>query len=303
MADTARVGIVLRTKNRPWFLARALADIAAQDYPHWHVQIVNDGGERAAVDAAVASLDVGRERISVTHHEVPRGRSAAANAGVRALETEFIVLHDDDDLWHPSFLSQSVEWLDTHRDDIGVVSRTEIVYEVQAEDGSFREVDRVPFWADLSEITYIDLIEVNRWVPIAYLYRRSLHDKVGLYDETIDAAEDWDLGLRTLVRHHVGFLDGEPLAYWMQRRDVDGELGNSMFVLADDHDRFDKQIRDAALREYAATHGSGLILYLSRLVRDDLRTMIRDEVARELDARPSDMDRVRRRFRLRRGTK
>ncbi len=298
MDFTARVGIVLRTKNRPWFLARALADVAAQEYRDWLVHVVDDGGDPGPVDAALDSLSPDlRRRVSVTHNAASHGRSAAANIGVRALDTEFVVIHDDDDLWSPAFLSRAVAWLDAHPDDVGVVTRTDIVYEVEADGGRFVETERVPFWADLHEITYIDLIEVNRWVPIAYLYRRALHERVGFYDENIHAAEDWDFGLRTLVRHHVGFLDGEPLAFWMQRRDVTGELGNSMFALADEHVRYDKHIRDAALREYAATHGSGLVLYLSRLIREDLRSIVHDEVKRELDARPSDLDRIRRRLR------
>lgn len=305
MAFNARVGIVLRTKNRPWFLARALADIGAQEYEHWRLHIVDDGGDPGLVDIAIESLneDV-RRRVSVTHNRVALGRSAAANIGVRALDTEFVVLHDDDDLWSPVFLSRTVAWLDAHSEDIGVVARTEIVYEVEADGGKFVEIERAPFWADLHEITYIDLIEVNRWVPIAYLYRRQLHERVGFYNEQIHAAEDWDFGLRTLVRHHVGFLDGAPLAYWMQRREVTGELGNSMFALAHEHLRYDKDIRDAAVREYALTHGSGLLLYLSRLikedlrrtVRDDIREIVQDELRRELDARPSDLDRIRRRL-------
>lgn len=298
MAHTARVGIVLRTKNRPWFLARALADVVAQEFSDWHVHIVNDGGDPDPVDSCVADLEIDqRERVSVTHNIESLGRSAAANRGVDALDVEFIVLHDDDDLWHPRFLTETVAWLDAHPDDVGVVVRTEIVFEVATDHGGFTESTREVFWADIDEITYIDLLEVNRWVPISYLYRRSLHARVGLYDESVHAAEDWDFGLRTLIRHRVGFLDGVPLAFWMQRRDVLGELGNSMFTLADDHERYDKRIRDNALREYAATHGAGLVLYLTRLIRDDLRAIVREEVVRELDARPSDMDRVRRRFR------
>ena len=148
----------------------------------------------------------------------------------------------------------------------------------------------------MHEVTYTDLLEINRWVPIAYLYRRVLHDRVGLYDEEIHAAEDWDFGLRTLVRYHVGFLDGEPLAFWMQRRGVGGELGNSMFALAEEHGRYDAIIRDRALRDFAAANGAGLALYLARYIPDQVRRIVKDELAKELDARPSDMDRLRRRL-------
>ena len=303
MTDTPRVGIVVRTKNRPWFLARTLEDIGAQEFDSWSVQIVDDGGDGAAVDDVVAAAPSHvRARTSVLHNLESTGRSAAANAGVRALSTEYLVLHDDDDLWHPRFLSETVAWLDSHPEDIGVVTRTEIVIEAADGDG-FSEVGRETFWSDIDEIRFGDLLEINRWVPIAYLYRRSLHDRVGFYDETIHAAEDWDFGLRTLVRHHVGFVDGPALAYWMHRRDVTGDLGNSMFTLAREHERYDARIRDDALRDYVAQNGAGLVLHLTRLITEQrslMRELVHEELARELDARPSDLDRLRRKV-FRRG--
>ncbi|MFK4836157.1 glycosyltransferase family 2 protein [Microbacterium sp. ZW T2_14] len=274
-----RVGIVVRTKNRPWFLRRTLRDIAAQQFADWEICIVNDGGDPAAVDEAVLKLpDATRERVRVHHNRQPTGRSAAANQGMRDLDTEFAVLHDDDDLWHPAFLERAVSHLDAHAEDIGVMARTEIVYESADGDG-FVEVGRAPFWPQLAEITYADLLQVNRAVPISYLYRRVLHDEIGFYREDLHAAEDWEFNLRTALRYHIGFIDGEPLAYWMQRRGVDGELGNSMFALAAEHDHYDRLVRDEALRAHVIAQGPGLALYLTRFIQD--------EVARQLDERRS----------------
>ena len=296
--NTARVGIVVRTKNRPWFLRRALRDVAAQHYALWRVHVVNDGGDRDEVDLAIAELpDDVRRRVSVHHNATSRGRSAAANEGVRALATEFVILHDDDDLWHPRFLAATVDWLDTHPEDIGVVVRTEIVYEEADPGGTFREVGRALFWPEMNEVSYSDLLRINRAVPIAYLYRRRVHDEVGLYREDIHAAEDWEFNLRVTLRHHVGFIDGDPLAFWMQRRGVGGDLGNSMFALAGDHDRYDRRIRDEALRGFELANGPGLALHLARFIPEELSRIVRDEVARQLEERPSDLDRVRRRLR------
>lgn len=274
---SARVGIVVRTKDRPAFLERALHDIARQTFADWSVVVVNDGGDPEPVDRVVTSLaaELG-SRASVIHHAEGLGRSAAANAGVRAVSSEFLVLHDDDDLWAPRFLADSVSWLDREPADAGVVSRTEIVYE-RIEGDRMVEAGREPFWGAMTGISYADMLQVNRFVPIAYVYRRALHDEVGLYREDVHAAEDWEFNLRVLRLHPVGYLRDQVGAYWMQRLRQDGILGNSMFVLADEHDRYDRMIRDEALREFAATHGDGLMLYLSRYVQD--------EIERQLSAR------------------
>lgn len=276
-ATNPRVGVAVRTKNRPWFLKRTIADIVAQRYASWSVHIVNDGGDPSAVDALVSALpDEQRRRIRISHNPAASGRSAAANQAIRGLDTEFVVLHDDDDLWDPGFLEATVAHLDAQPNDVGVMVRTEIVYEKQ-EAGEFIETGRAPFWPGLTEITYSDLLQVNRAVPISYLYRRSLHEEVGYYREDLHAVEDWEFNLRTTLRHHIGFLDGEPLAFWMQRAGVGGELGNSMYALASEHEHFDRLVRDEALRAYVEQNGPGLALYLTRYIQD--------EVQRQLDER------------------
>lgn len=276
---SARVGIVVRTKDRPIFLERALADIRRQTMHGWQAVIVNDGGDAVAVDRVIQSLpEQDRARIDVIHRTEGLGRSAAANAGVLSLRTEFVVLHDDDDLWDPTFLENSVAWLDREPADGGVVSRTEIVYE-RVQGDRILETGREPFWGDMTSITYADMLQGNRFVPIAYLYRRQLHDEVGLYREDVHAAEDWEFNLRVMRVHTIGYANDRVRAFWMQRRGQEGVLGNSMFVLTDEHDRYDRMIRDEALRSYVAANGDGLPLYLARFVRD--------EVERQLSAQRS----------------
>lgn len=271
------MGVVVRTKDRPLMLERALRDITAQRFTDWFAVIVNDGGDATEVDRVLAAMPSGdRSRMTIIHHEDAHGRSAAANAGISALQTEYVVLHDDDDLWHPDFLLLTTAWLDAQPDDAGVVARTEIVYE-RERDGGFAEVGRVPFWPSLTGISYSELLQVNRFVPIAYLYRLSVHDEVGLYREDIHAAEDWEFNLRVAARHTIGYIGDRVLAFWMQRPGLEGELGNSMFVLAQDHESYDRRIRDEALRLFVAQHGAGLPLYLARFVSD--------EVSRQLDER------------------
>lgn len=298
----ARVGIILRTKNRPWFLRRALADIAAQTYQEWSLQVVNDGGDLGAVDSAVErSAGNLRGRTAVLHHSVSRGRSAAANAGIAALRTELVVVHDDDDLWDPHFLARTVDWLDDHPTDAGVSARTEIVYEEPDSTGDgFHEVGRAVFWPEATDILYTDLLRINRLVPISFLYRRRLHDDLGGYREDVHAAEDWEFYLRVAASHRIGYLAGPPLAFWMQRESVTGDLGNSMFALEHEHEKYSRAIRDEMLRRFAVQYGPGLPLYITELlhtqirdlVRVEVRDVVREELTRALDARPTDLQRI-----------
>lgn len=261
----ARVGVVIRTADRPEFLARALADVAAQTFGDRRIIVVNDGSDRAAVEAVVSASAVA-DTVTVLDSRAPGGRCAAANTGVEALDTEFVVVHDDDDLWAPEFLERTVAFLDEHPDDSGVGVATAIVYE-EKRAGRWVETGRVPFWADLTALRFIDLLEVNRAVPISLLYRRALHERVGPYDESLEAVEDWEFYLRVLAIGTLGFIGGAPLAFWTQRPGASGAEGNSMFALEHLHDRDDMIVRDRELRAWVADNGAGLPLYLGAMER------------------------------------
>ena len=266
----------MRTKDRPLFLARALGDVFAQTYQGFQVVVVNDGGRPEEVDAVLARLpEKFRARVSLVNHVHSQGMEAASNAGIKSYDSEYISIHDDDDLWHPEFLQRTVDHL-KNCSDAGVVARTNIRYEEIVGD-EIRETGSEPFWADIQQISLGEMLQVNRAVPISFLYRRSLHEELGYYDERMVVCGDWEFNLRVLSRHPVGFLDGEPLAFWSQRPAAGGADANSIFDKAEDHRRFDRLVRDEYLRRDAANGGLGTLLEVSRLMADQKELLLENQ--------------------------
>lgn len=291
----ARVAVVMRTKDRPVLVRRALRDVLAQSFTDWRLVVVNDGGDRGALEAVLAEVDAaGDDRIQVLHNETSIGMEAAANLGVAATESDYLVIHDDDDTWAPAFLARTVAHLDAYADDIAVAVRTEIVLE-RLDGTGVVEIGREPFWADLSAITLVGLLRINRAVPISLLYRRSAHQLVGPFRADLAAVGDWEFNLRLVRAGHVAFLGEEPLAFWHQRREQLGVLGNSMYAAGAVHVHCDLQVREEALQSYATEHGIGLPLFLAHLVdsrADELRDQLRrlTELAERQDARLAELE-------------
>jgi glycosyltransferase involved in cell wall biosynthesis len=273
-----RVHIVLRTKERPALLARALDDILGQRHTNWTLTVVNDGGTPSPVDRLLAErAGALASRESVIHNPASNGMEAAANQGVRAGDAPFVAIHDDDDTWHPDFLERSVQWLAAHAESPAVASRTEIVWERAHMDG-FEELSREVFLPDLEQVTLSDLLRFNTCVPISMLYRAAALHGVGLFDESLQVTGDWECNLRLAVTGPIGFLGDQPLAYWHQRPGAAGELGNSVIALSDDHRRADRLVRDRALRASASDGELGVPLYLTRFLDDRF-----DELNRRID--------------------
>ncbi len=272
----ARVNIVMRTRNRPVLLSRALDDVLGQEYLGWVLTVVNDGGDRATVDDLVERRAGLRDRVRVIHNESSVGMEAASNQGVHAVESDFVAIHDDDDTWHPLFLSRTSEWLDDNPESPAVSARTEIVWE-EITGRIVREVSRETFLPDRTQVTFFDLLRFNTCVPISLLYRRERLVQVGLFDETLSATGDWECNLRLAATGQLGFLR-ETLAFWHQRAGQSGDLGNSVIAAREAHRDLDRLVRDRALRAYVGDHGAGLPLYLTRFLDDRF-----DEMRERLD--------------------
>ena len=261
-----RVAIVLRTKNRPLFLRRALDSVFAQTFSDFVVVVVNDAGEQTPVETVVKEFtDRAGGRIHVVHNAHSKGREAAMNTGVSASESTYLGIHDDDDTWAPTFLDQCVSYLENSADQ-AVAVRTEVVYEHV--DGDEITVDSREILASgQSQISLAEMIRHNYAPPISLLYRREVHDAVGLYDETLPVLADWDFNLRLLSRFTVGFIDGPPLAFWHQRPTSVGDEGNSVVTAQQDHARYEIEIRDHYLRGDLERNGHlGTLLYLTDML-------------------------------------
>lgn len=217
----ALVAVITRTKDRPRFLRRALRSVASQRLDSVIHVVVNDGGERAPVDSAVAASG---GRCEVVHLERSVGRGAAANVGLSRSASTLVVFHDDDDTWEPGFLSEAVSaWRSSGRR--GVVTASSQVFE--AEEGDrFVERRRERFFPQLAAISLADVARENCFVNLAFLAERSAIAEVGGYDETLPLYEDWDFNLRFLSAFDVAFVP-KPLANYHLREAAQGAARNS----------------------------------------------------------------------------
>ena len=261
----SRVAVIIRTKDRGRLLGRALDSVLAQTYSDWRIVLVNDGGSRQEVDEALAPrLDEIGERLLRLDNEASLGMEAASNLGIRAVDSEFITVHDDDDEWAPEFLATTVAYLEEHPSHGGVSVETEIVFERLTPTG--REIEeRVAFEPDMREITLVDLLHYNRFVPISFLFRRSVYDELGGFDENLPVVGDWEFHLRFITHHHIGLIKGRPLAFWNQRRSARNSEANSVITGLDEHHFYSLKVRDRLVREHAQEFGLGPLLYQREL--------------------------------------
>ena len=193
------VAILVRTKGRPRFLSRALENIAQQTFTDYTVCVINDGGDEQAARAVIeeSPLDSGHVQLLTAGGNM----EAASNAGLTATVSKYVAIHDDDDLWAPEFLERTVAALEESG---ALMCTTRIVerYERENADGEFEVYEERIFHDSLPSVGLQFLFRTNRTVPIGILYRRSLHELVGFYDESLPVVGDWEFNMRRVIDGH-----------------------------------------------------------------------------------------------------
>ena len=271
------VAVLVRTKDRPRFLRRALANIAEQTFTDYTVCVINDGGDESATRAILQASPLAH----LLEGDAPRlmlittsggNMEAASNAGLAATDSKFVAIHDDDDLWAPEFLERTVGAL---RASEALICSTRVVerYEREPPEGEFEVYEERIFHDGLPGFGLQFLYRTNRTVPIGILYRRRLHELVGFYDESLPVVGDWEFNLRAAAVTEVLLVD-EPLAYWSLRPEADGAEANSVQRQAE-HARFDASVRARAIRDDLQSGGRpGPYLYQAHLMADLERRVI-----------------------------
>lgn len=248
-AHTAQVSVVVRTKDRPRLLRRALASIAAQSLREIEVILVNEGGQTVPVRELATHFVEQNPDISLhlLQHDEPHGRAQAINDALAVASAPLYVLHDDDDSWQPEFLHTTVSFMHQHPEMVGVATRTWVIFEAER-DGEMTELSREVLADDARSINIIDTAQRNIAPPISLVIRRDASDHICGFDPSLPVLEDWDFLLRLLLVGSVGFVSGEPLANWHHRREAREALSNSVYAEADAHRTYRARVRDKLLR-------------------------------------------------------
>ena len=169
--------VVIPTRNRTAFLRQAIASVLAQTHGAMEIIVVDDGA-----GAAQALKDTSPLLRVLDNRE--RGPVPARNLGVAQAQGDVIAFLDDDDWW-------------TDRDYLSLASQA---FENGAalcfgdgimafEDG--RQQASFAFDADAKSLERDNTILIS-----AVTYRRSLHDSLGPFDESLPFYWDWDWYLR-----------------------------------------------------------------------------------------------------------
>lgn len=167
------LSIIIPAYNAEKYIVATIESLFRQNYSPMEIIVVNDG----STDGTLSVLEKFGDKITVITQENKR-QAAARNNGLRHAKGEIIGLIDADDVWPDDHVSLLLPYLSSDSEYDVARGRTQFFKE---ENGVFENIKEPLFFEAVGG---------------ASLYKKSLFEKVGLFDETMKYGEDFDWEIR-----------------------------------------------------------------------------------------------------------
>ena len=190
--NTLFVSIIIPDYNHAQYVGDAICSVLNQDYQDFEIIVVDDG-----------STDNSRDVITEFGEQVRyiwqenQGLSAARNTGIKSAKGSVIGVLDADDMYEPAFLTTMISALRENPDADGIYCGYQFVDQLNNPLPQ-KEARSIP-----SDKLYHAMLDGNFLVPESMLVNRYCYDKVGPFDESLQACEDWDMWLRITRNYKI----------------------------------------------------------------------------------------------------
>ena len=192
------ISVIIPTYNRRNTLPRAVESVLNQTYKPIEIIVVDDG-----------STDGTKEMFSEMYplvryiYQANSGVSSARNTGINSASGDWIALLDSDDEWLPDKLDRQVKLLQDNAE-IRFCHTNEIWIRNNV------RINQKKKHQKYGGNIFNKCLDICRISPSSSLFHTSVIKDVGLFDESLDVCEDYDMWLRITAKYPVLFLD-QPL--------------------------------------------------------------------------------------------
>jgi glycosyltransferase involved in cell wall biosynthesis len=218
-----RVSVIMPAYNREKFLGAAVESVIAQTFRDWELLIVDDGSTDRTAAIAREFERTHPEQIRVLSQR-NAGVTVARNTAIRAAGGTHFAFLDSDDLWPATKLERQAE-LFASRPDLAFAYSGYLLIDEAGR--PIREVKPDPrLQGCIQELLWL---EDNEIVGATLMIGREALFKVGLFDERLKGAENFDLRLKLARLGPVAFVNE---ALYLYRKHDDSLTAQSRLMSA-----------------------------------------------------------------------
>lgn len=174
------VSVIIPCFNAASWIREALKSVLEQNIDNMEIIVIDDGSTDNSAD--IVAKDFPTIKLIGTKNQ---GASKARNLGTRESEGEFIQYLDADDMLAPGKLVTQLESLRKARADVAYGDWQKLA---ETDNGKFVKGEIISRKIENPEI---ELFTTDKWCPMAaYLFRRSIVEKIGGWNENLPIIQD-----------------------------------------------------------------------------------------------------------------
>lgn len=203
-----KLSVIIPVFNGENFINKSYGSIISQKLNSYDYEIIFI--DNNSTDNSVNTILKLQRRDSkvILFKEIRQGAAAARNKGIINAKGEYVYFFDVDDEIYPNALNKMIRVLDLHRDVDAVFgkmvkSRKGIDDTIKPDD----ETDNIilkptPYWG----IYWFSSLK-NVVGPPAFLYRKTVFNKIGIYNVDLRIGQDTALDIKLGMTCEVAFID------------------------------------------------------------------------------------------------
>lgn len=197
------ISVIIPVYNGEQTIRETIESVLQQTCSDFELLVINDGSQDSTLEIVSSFQD---ERLKIFSYP-NAGLAASRNRGIDRASGDYISFIDADDLWTPNKLESQLKALQENSKAAVAYSWTDYINELgqSLNQGSHMKVNGDVY----AKLLLIDFIASGS----NPLIRRQALLEVGGFDESLTAAEDWDMWLRLAARYHFACVPSPQVLY------------------------------------------------------------------------------------------
>lgn len=195
------ISVVIPTFNRKWSLSRAIDSVLGQSLRPQELIVVDDGSTDQTAEWIKKTYAEHSSFLKVCRLDQNLGVSAARNRGASRASGQWVAFLDSDDEWLPNKLERQFEVLRKSDPALPLIHCNER----WMRNGQL--LNQKQKHKKMGGDFFVPSLELCLISPSAVLIERDFFLAIGGFREDFIVCEDYDLWLRILAQHKVGFCE------------------------------------------------------------------------------------------------
>jgi len=200
------ISVVIPTYNRYEVLKRALESVYAQSYQAKEIIVVDDG-------SSDNTSQIQKDFPNIKYfYQNNSGVSSARNLGINKASYKWLAFLDSDDEWHEDKLKLQVKF---HTNNVDIL----ISYTDEKWIRDSKEIKVPKKYQKVGGFIFKECLSHCFIAPSATIVHKDLLHEVGLFDESLEVCEDYDLWIRIAIEHKIGLIDEKLITKYAGHKD------------------------------------------------------------------------------------